>query len=87
MLALSVCINACFYQKNFFIQYLNSDNWDTAIVFVQRYAIILNSLLGDLVSDSFKMAYRDEDYILDQIHEKKICSAFYHELIKYFRSD
>ena len=36
-----------------------------------------NSLLGDVVLDN--MVYRDEDSILDQTYQKKICSDFYHD--------
>ena len=38
-----------------------------------------NSLLGDVVLDSFNMVYRDEDSILDQICEKQIFSVFYYK--------
>ena len=35
------------------------------------------------VLDSFIMAYRDEDSILDQVYEKQIFSAFYYEDLKF----
>ena len=42
-----------------------------------------NSLLGDVVLDSFNMVYRDKDSILDQIYEKQIFSIFYSEDLKF----
>ena len=38
---------------------------------------------GDVVLDSFNILYRDEDSILDQIYEKQLFSAFYHEDLKF----
>ena len=38
---------------------------------------LYNSLLGDVVLDSFNTVYRDEDSILDQTYKKQICSYFY----------
>ena len=38
-----------------------------------------NSLLGDVVLDSFNKVYRDEDSILDQTYRTQICSAFYYD--------
>ena len=37
------------------------------------------SFWGDDVFDSFIMAYRDEDSIIDHIYAKQIFSAFYYE--------
>ena len=34
------------------------------------------------MSDTFIMAYRDDDSISDQMYEKKIFSAFYYEGLK-----
>ena len=34
---------------------------------------LCNSLLGDVVLDSFNKVYRDEDSILDQTYRKQIC--------------
>ena len=38
-----------------------------------------NSLLGDVVSDSFNKVYRDDDSILDKTYRKQICSEFYYD--------
>ena len=38
-----------------------------------------NSLLGDVVLDSFNNASRDEDNILDQIYKNQICSDIYYD--------
>ena len=43
---------------------------------VQGYA---NSFRGDVVLDSFNMAYMDENSILDQIYQNQIFSDFYYE--------
>ena len=51
---------------------------------VQCYAIKSNSLLGNVVLDSFNMIDMDEDSILDQIYEKQICLAFYSEDLIFF---
>ena len=41
-----------------------------------------NSSWGDVVLDSFDMAYRDEKSFIDQIYERQICSDFlYDDLI------
>ena len=40
---------------------------------------LCNSLLGDVVLDSFNTVYRDEDRILDQTYQKQICSYFYYD--------
>ena len=40
---------------------------------------LCNSLLGDVVLDSFKTVYRDEDSTLDQTYQKQICSYFYYD--------
>ena len=45
---------------------------------MQRYAIIIEEFLRSDVLDSFIMAFRDEDSIIDQIYEKQIFSAFYY---------
>ena len=42
-----------------------------------------NSLLGDVVLNSFNMVYGDENSILDQIYEKQIFSTFYSEDLKF----
>ena len=42
-----------------------------------------NSLLGDVVLDSFNIVYGDEDSILDQTYEKQIFLAFYSEDLKF----
>ena len=39
---------------------------------------LCNSLLEDVVLDSFNTVYRDEDIILDQTYQKQICSYFYY---------
>ena len=39
---------------------------------------LCNSLLGDVVLDSFNKVYRYEDSILDQTYQKQICSYFYY---------
>ena len=44
-----------------------------------------NSLLGDVVLDSYNIVYWDEDSILDQIYEKQICSTFYSEDFEFKR--
>ena len=46
-----------------------------------------NSFCGDVVLDSFNMQYRDEDSILDQIHEKPIFSNFLYADLKFFREN
>ena len=38
-----------------------------------------NSILGDVVLDTFNNISRDEDNILDQIYIKQIYSDFYHD--------
>ena len=45
--------------------------------------IIINRFRGEDILNSFIMAYRDEDSILDQIHKKQIYSAFYYEDLKF----
>ena len=37
------------------------------------------SFCGDVVLNSVDMAFRDDDSILDQIYEMKICSDFYYD--------
>ena len=36
--------------------------------------------------DRVKMAFRDEDSILDQIYKKEICSDFYHDYISFSKN-
>ena len=42
-----------------------------------------NSFWGDVVLNSFKKAYRDEDSILEQKYEKKISWDLYYEDIQF----
>ena len=44
------------------------------------YTVWCNQI-GDVVLDSFNMAYRDEDSILNQKYEKQICKGLYYEII------
>ena len=44
-----------------------------------------NSFCGDVVMNSFNMAYRDEDSILDQIYKKQIFSDFHYKEYKILR--
>ena len=44
-----------------------------------------NSLLGDVVFDSFNKVYRDDDNILDQTYQKQVCLDFYHDFHKIIR--
>ena len=47
-----------------------------------RYSVtqsLCNSLLGDVVLDSFNEVYRDEDSNLDQTYKNRICSYFYYD--------
>ena len=39
----------------------------------------VNSILGDVVLDSFNKVYRDEENILDQTYPKQICSDFWYD--------
>ena len=40
----------------------------------------LDEFFGDVVLDSFNVAYMDEDKILDQINKcKYVCSDFYYD--------
>ena len=46
----------------------------------QEYSVIQsdrNSFCGDVVLGSFNMAFGDDNSILDQIYENKICYFFY----------
>ena len=43
----------------------------------------LNSFCGDVVLDSFNMANKDEDIILDNIYEEKIYWNLYYENLKW----
>ena len=38
-----------------------------------------NNFCGDVVLDSFNMAYKDKDSILDKIYEKPIFYVLYHK--------
>ena len=42
-----------------------------------------NRFCGDVVFDSFNMAYRDEDSILDQKYEKQVFWDLYYEDFKF----
>ena len=42
-----------------------------------------DSLLVDVVLNSFYIAYRDEDSILDQTYQKQISSDFYYDDFQY----
>ena len=43
-----------------------------------------NSFCGDVLLDSFKRIFRDEDNILDQEFKKQICSWFYYEEVNFY---
>ena len=38
-----------------------------------------NNFCGDVVLDSFNLAYKDQDNILDKIYEKQIFSVLYYK--------
>ena len=44
-----------------------------------------NSFVGDVVFDSFNMAYRYEDSILDQYTKRKIFLDLYYKDLKFLR--
>ena len=52
---------------------------------LQGYAIIIEYFLGDVFLNSFNIAYRDEDRILDQIYRKQIFSDFHYKDLKSYK--
>ena len=54
--------------------------WDVCTLYIYRVTQSQsNSLLGDVVLDSFNIVYRDEDSILDQTYYEQINSDFYYD--------